>query len=100
MDIVRSIIRRITAMWNRLFRPHTEEPIPAVEISREPGLRCPECNTLIPVSIAELLHVGAVVCPNCTLMLEVDRERSHGALDALQRLQSAHDEARRIGRAG
>jgi transcription elongation factor Elf1 len=97
-DVIRSILQRVTAFWNRLFRPHTEEPVPAVEISRDPGLRCPECGTLIRVTIADLLHVGAVACTQCHLVLEIDHERSKGAIDALARLENAHDEARRITR--
>lgn len=70
--------------------------MPVVEVSRDPGLRCPECATHIRVTIADLLYVGSVVCPTCHLVLEVDKERSHGAIDALAKLEAAHEQARAI----
>jgi uncharacterized protein YbaR (Trm112 family) len=50
------------------------------------------------VTIADLLYVGSVVCPSCHLVLEVDQERSHGAIDALAKLEAAHEQARTVAR--
>lgn len=95
-QFLQGIINSITAWWNRLLGRQPLEPTPVVEVSRNPGLRCPECSTHIHVTIADLLYVGSVVCPTCHLVLEVDSERSHGAIDALAKLEAAHDQAREI----
>ncbi len=92
----RRIITSISIWWNRLLGRQPEETIPVVEVSRDPGLRCPECATHIHVTIADLLYVGSVVCPTCHLVLEVDKERSHGAIDALAKLEAAHEQARAV----
>jgi len=92
----RSVITSISLWWNRLLGRQPEETMPVVEVSRDPGLRCPECATHIRVTIADLLYVGSVVCPTCHLVLEVDKERSHGAIDALAKLEAAHEQARAI----
>ncbi len=63
------------------------ERTPVVEVSRQPGLTCPECNTRIPISINSLLQQAPVICPGCQLILEVDAQQSKGALSALQKLQ-------------
>lgn len=70
-----------------------ENPTPAVSISKNPGLNCPECATRIPVDIKMLLQSNAITCPSCSLELEVDREKSEGALNALSKLQSGLHEA-------
>lgn len=71
------------------------EATPEVQISRQPGLNCPECTTRIPISIQILLNSGSVTCPGCSLSLEIDRQQSEGALHALQKLQNGLDAARR-----
>lgn len=73
-----------------------ENSTPAVSISKNPGLNCPECTNRIPVDIKMLIHSNAITCPSCNLELEVDREKSEGALAALSKLQSGLHEAATI----
>ncbi|TDQ17516.1 hypothetical protein DFQ04_2170 [Algoriphagus boseongensis] len=72
------------------------EPTPAVEISRQPGLNCPECSTRLVVSIQNLVNLDPVMCPNCGLELMIDVEKSQSAIDSLRKLQSGLDEASRV----
>lgn len=60
------------------------------------GLACPNCSTLIPMTIESLLTGTAFVCPNaaCRTVLNLDRARSRQSLDALDRLQSGLARAR------
>lgn len=74
------------------------EATPVVEISRQPGLTCPECATRIQVSISMLLSHQPVVCPACGLVLELDVHQSEGALNALRKLQHGLDAARQAGK--
>lgn len=57
---------------------------------KEPGLMCPVCGKFIPTSVAELLSCRGLDCPSCGLHLEIDREQSQKALEALQQLDRAH----------
>lgn len=95
-QFLQRILTTVSSWWNKLLGRKPEEPLPVVEVSRNPGLRCPECSTHIHVTIADLLYVGSVVCPTCHLVLEVDQERSHGAIDALAKLEAAHEQARAV----
>ncbi|AFL83176.1 hypothetical protein Belba_0518 [Belliella baltica DSM 15883] len=69
---------------------------PSISISKNPGLKCPECSTRIPISIQTLLTSNGVTCPNCDLELEIDKEKSEGALHALEKLQSGIQKASSI----
>ena len=90
---LRRILTTIGYWWDRLLGRTAEEAIPVVEVSRDPGLTCPECNARIKVTIADLLSVGAVACPSWHLVLEVDTDRSQGALKALSTLVNSHQQA-------
>ena len=96
MNMLRRILSTIGHWWDRLLGRKAEEAIPVVEISRDPGLTCPECGSRIRVTIADLLNVGTVICPSCHLVLEVDAERSHHALQALGTLVDAHSRAESV----
>lgn len=76
--------------------PKLVEPIPAVEISRTPGINCPECKTRLVVSIQHLIQYQPVVCYNCGLELIIDQEKSQGAIESLQKLQSGLDKASKV----
>ena len=69
------------------------EKTPEVEISRTPGINCPECSTRLIVSIAHLVNLHPVVCSNCGLELVIDPEKSKGALDSLRKLQAGLNKA-------
>lgn len=73
-----------------------KEVTPAVEISRTPGLKCPECGTRMIVSIQNLVNLEPVECPGCELELTIDVENSQSALESLRRLQSGLDEAAKV----
>lgn len=76
--------------------PPLEEPTPSVEISRQPGVKCPECSTRLVVSIQNLVNLEPIQCPNCGLELTIDVEKSQSALESLKKLQSGLDEASRV----
>ena len=48
------------------------KPTLVVEVSKQPGLSCPECGTRIPISFDNLLRKVSVVCQGCQLDLNVD----------------------------
>lgn len=86
--------------WKRFFSKRTsnayhppQEGTPAVEISRTPGLKCPECSTKMVVSIQNLVNLDPLICPGCGLELTIDVENSQSALDSLRKLQSGLQEA-------
>jgi transcription elongation factor Elf1 len=93
MAFLRRVLSSISVWWDRHLGRTSEEAIPVVEVSRDPGLTCPECGTRMKVTIADLLSVGAVACPSCHLVLEVDTDRSKGALQALSTLVNSHQQA-------
>jgi DNA-directed RNA polymerase subunit RPC12/RpoP len=72
------------------------ERTPEVEISRTPGINCPECTTRLVVSIQHLLSLEPVVCPSCGLELQIDAQKSQGALESLRKLQSGLNQAARV----
>lgn len=53
------------------------------------GLNCPVCGAFIPTTITELITAGSLLCPYCGLRLNIDREASHRALDALRKVNDA-----------
>ncbi len=76
--------------------PKMVEPTPAVEISRTPGINCPECKTRLVVSIQHLIQYQPVVCYNCGLELMIDQDKSQGAIESLRKLQSGLDQASKV----
>lgn len=58
------------------------------------GMPCPVCQGFIPISIYQLLHDGAVICPHCGLPLTVNRSQSQPAMDALKKVEGAIDRVR------
>ncbi len=76
--------------------PKMVEPTPAVEISRTPGINCPECKTRLVVSIQHLIQYQPVVCYKCGLELMIDQDKSQGAIESLRKLQSGLDQASKV----
>ncbi len=74
----------------------TSEKTPQVEISRSPGINCPECATRLVVSIQHLISLEPVVCPSCGLELQIDEQKSQGALDSLKKLQTGLNQAAKV----
>lgn len=56
---------------------------------RKTGIPCPDCGTLIPVTIADLFGSGVFVCSCCGRMLTLMRRESARALDELQKVRDA-----------
>lgn len=95
--------KKIQSWWNGLFSseksvppPLKPEITPSVEITKTPGLNCPECRTRMVVSIQNLVNLDPLICPNCRLELTVDSEKSQSALESLKKLQSGLDEAAKV----
>lgn len=64
-------------------------PTPATNIDRNPGINCPQCGHKFPVSIEILLTSQAIYCPACNLKLELNREKSKEALEAMEKVYRA-----------
>ncbi|WP_298061926.1 hypothetical protein [uncultured Rikenella sp.] len=59
-------------------------------IDRKTGIPCPDCGTLIPVTISDLLGPsGNFTCSNCGRKLSLMRRESAQALNELQKVQAA-----------
>lgn len=57
---------------------------------RKAGIPCPDCGTLIPVTIFDLLSSsGNFVCSCCGRILTLMRQESAQALDELQKVAEA-----------
>lgn len=56
---------------------------------RKTGIPCPDCGTLIPVTIADLFGAGIFVCSCCGRMLTLMRRESAQALSELQKVRDA-----------
>ena len=54
-----------------------------------PGLGCPNCGQMIPVSIQQLMHDKALKCPYCGLVLSIDKNKSDKALKILSKVDEA-----------
>ena len=54
-----------------------------------PGLGCPNCGQMIPVSMQQILHDKALRCPCCGLLLSIDKNKSDKALMILQKVDEA-----------
>lgn len=58
--------------------------------NRKTGIPCPDCGTLIPVTIFDLLFSsGNFVCSCCGRMLTLMRQESAQALGELQKVAEA-----------
>jgi DNA-directed RNA polymerase subunit RPC12/RpoP len=73
-----------------------QETTPEISVAKTPGLSCPVCSHRIIVSIENLLSGQDIQCPSCGLELTVDKDKSDGALDALNKLQSGLNQASKI----
>lgn len=53
---------------------------------RSPGINCPKCGHKFPVTIEQLLTSESIICPSCALKLELNKEKSKEALEAMEKL--------------
>jgi hypothetical protein len=58
-----------------------------------PGMPCPECGVFIKMSVAELISAAFFTCLGCGLRLGIDRGRSQKAMELLQELHIAQQNA-------
>lgn len=66
---------------------------------RDTGIPCPDCDALIPVTIADLLGASEnFVCPRCGKVLTLMRRESARALSELQKIQDARQNVDRHSR--
>ncbi|MBP5412269.1 MAG: hypothetical protein J6Y47_03320 [Bacteroidales bacterium] len=54
-----------------------------------PGMKCPKCGTFIATTISELLTASGLTCPNCRLVLTINREESKKAMEILSDVDKA-----------
>ena len=59
------------------------------QLQRMPGIQCPICSQLIPVSIHQLLFARSLHCPVCGLSLFIDNKKSDKALKILAKVDEA-----------
>lgn len=72
--------------------------IPAATVSspeeRVPRLPCPVCGFLIPISLADLIHMQGFTCAQCQNVLTMDRDKSGEALKHLATLYAGLKDSR------
>lgn len=56
-----------------------------------PGIRCPNCSNMIPISIQQILYSKCLFCPTCGLKLNIDKRKAEYA----QKILAKVDEAQR-----
>ena len=56
---------------------------------KTPGLNCPKCGAFIPTSISELLSASGLRCPQCHLVLTINRHESKRAMEILKNVDEA-----------
>mgnify|MGYP002641958475 CR=1 FL=1 len=76
--------------------PEPKEETPEVEISRQPGLSCPECGIKLVISMESLINYQPVQCYNCGLELTIDQEKSKQSIDSLRKLQEGLSQAEKV----
>lgn len=101
-----SIIKSISVFISKVFLPRkksnavgpevSKAGTPTVEVSKAPGLDCPQCGHRIQITIPTLLSGRPFYCTNCFLEISVDREKSNEALGELSKLNNAMQKAESI----
>lgn len=56
---------------------------------RVSGMPCPSCQNFIPITMHQLLESNGIFCPACGLRLEINKQSSAKALDALRKVDAA-----------
>ena len=56
---------------------------------RMPGMPCPNCKNLIPITMHQLLEAKSIFCPICGLKLSMDKKPSDKAKDVLRKIEEA-----------
>lgn len=61
--------------------------------SEDHGFPCPSCSHKIKATIEQVLTGSSIFCSGCGLRLDIDRESSAPAIEALETLQEATAQA-------
>lgn len=64
----------------------TREQKPSQHIG---GLPCPKCRQMIPISMQQMLMHHTFFCPSCGLRLDIDKNKSDKAIEALRKIEAA-----------
>jgi len=64
-------------------------------LTKPPGIPCPECGATIHFTIEKLLSARPVFCSDCGLKLTLEVQKSQESLEALRRLNDAFEKLER-----
>jgi len=53
------------------------------------GMKCPNCDGFIPISMYQILAGSSVFCPRCGLRLDINTKDSARAIEALRKVEKA-----------
>lgn len=60
-----------------------------MQSQRPSGFQCPVCKGFIPVSVTDILERHNIECPSCSLQLNINKNDSQKAIDALGKVRQA-----------
>ncbi len=55
---------------------------------KNPSFPCPKCNTLIGISLEDLLNAKKLTCPNCSLNFKIGADESKSTLESFQKIHN------------
>lgn len=88
--------RKETKMNNiNQLNTQSESTIGMTPERQTPGIDCPSCGKFIPTTIYHIITASALVCPHCSLRLNIDRVKSDKAIKALRKVKAAQDDLER-----
>lgn len=73
-------------------KTNTQNKNPQQRIS---GMPCPNCQNFIPISMHQLMSMNSIFCPACGLKLDINKNSSEKAREALRKLEEAKKEIRK-----
>lgn len=53
------------------------------------GMPCPACGYFIPITMYQIMELGSIYCPCCGLRLDINKQASAKAIEALKTLGEA-----------
>lgn len=57
------------------------------QAQRASGMPCPQCGQFIPVSMQQIIMEPYIICPHCSLQLNINHGESRQAIEALRKFQ-------------
>ena len=70
-------------------KTNTQNKNPQQRIS---GMPCPNCQNFIPISMHQLMSMNSIFCPVCGLRLDINKNSSERAREALRKLKEIKKE--------